>query len=119
MGVKKYKASTINKMKQIGTYKVEFEAIIDKYCDLLIRYDNAVEAFKNSGGDLIVEHTNKAGATNQTKNPYYQIIENLDSTIVKYSAELGLTPAGLKKINDKSMFAKKESVLEKALSKLE
>lgn len=106
-------------MKQLGTYKKEFDLTINTLAKMLHDYDTAEQAFIDSGGELIIEHTNKAGATNIVKNPYYLIIENLRVSMLQYMRELGLTPTGLKKINEQLLLVKKESVLAKALSKLE
>ena len=66
----------------------------------------------------MIKHTNKSGATNIVKNPYYLVIEGLRQNILSYSRELGLTPAGLKKINDKELIKNhKVSKLDKALDK--
>lgn len=119
MSVRKNERDIIKKMQAIGTYKPSFEHTIKTLAKMLLDLRNAEESFEESGGDLIIEHTNKAGATNVIKNPYYQVIENLRQQIITYSRELGLTPAGLKKINDKATGTKKESALAKALSKLE
>ena len=81
-------------------------------------YDDACYKFKQSGSNFMIKHTNKSGATNIVKNPYYLVIEGLRQNILSYSRELGLTPAGLKKINDKELIKNhKVSKLDKALDK--
>lgn len=113
-----------NKIKEytesVGTYKPQFEHTIKILAKAMEDYDKAIKDFEESGGELIVEHTNKSGATNITKNPYYLVIEGLRASIIVYFRELGLTPAGLKKINDKEIQGKvKQSKLESVLSDLE
>lgn len=114
--MEEYKQKIIENMISIGTYKPEFDKIISDLAQIYCDMDLAREQFEASGGELIVEHTNKNGSTNIVKNPYYLIIEGLQSNILQYSRELGLTPAGLKKINEKEMSNKnKKSKLESAL----
>ena len=117
--MRNYKAELKKQMKAVGTYKDEFEIIIDATAKLLADYDDAVDKFKKSGSNIIIKHTNKAKETNAVKNPFYLAIEGMRTQILKYLTELGLTPAGLKKINDKSLAVQKESLLGKALSRLE
>lgn len=114
-----YKTEIEENMKALGTYKEEFDIIIDATANLLSDYEDAITKFKKSGGNIIIKHTNKAKETNAVKNPFYLAIETMRGQIIKYLYELGLTPAGLKKINDKSLAVQKESLLGKALSRLE
>ena len=67
---------------------------------------------------MVVKYTNKAGATNAVKNPFYLALENLRTDILLYSRELGLTPSGLKKINEASMKPVRKSTLAEALKAL-
>lgn len=81
--------------------------------------DNAQAAFEESGGQAVVEHTNQGGNTNAAKNPAMTIVMDLNTQALAYWRDLGLTPAGLKKINDSmARIEVKESALEKALKEL-
>lgn len=77
----------------------------------------AEQKFLDNGGEFVVEHTNKNGSTNLEKNPQYQIIENLRRDSIAVMRELGLTPQGLKRYNDKLTVNenKKDSSLESVL----
>lgn len=66
----------------------------------------------------MISHTNSHGETNAAKNPAFQIWHDLTITALSYWRELGLTPAGLKKIDDKAMKPKKKSRLAEALNDL-
>lgn len=118
MDCKEYKKIIEKQMKAVGTFKKEFSIVILTLSQLMEGYDKAVEKFEQSGGNIIIKHTNKAKEANVVKNPFYLAIETMRMQILKYLAELGLTPSGLKKINEKSMDSKKESTLAKALMKL-
>ncbi len=106
-------------MEAVGTYKPEFDKIINNLAQIFEDMDVARDQFERSGGNFIVKHTNKNGSTNLVKNPYYLVIEGLQNNILQYSRELGLTPAGLKKINADGMEGKKMiSKLDAALMSL-
>lgn len=103
-----------------GTYREYFDDVIDTLAEILDLRDNAREKFYASGGEPIVEHTNKAGATNIAKNPMLIVIDDLNKTALTYWRDLGLTPAGLKRINDTAMKIEKpkKTALEIALEQL-
>lgn len=91
-----------------GTYRPEFDYTVDILADMLIDYGAALEEWKAAGGEYVMEYTNKAGATNAIRSPHYQVVEGLRQQIVLYCRELGITPAGLKKINEKKLGAEKK-----------
>lgn len=102
--------------KAAGTYRPFFDDVITTLADILARRDLAIKMFEASGGNILVKHTNKAGATNIEQNPTLRMINDLNRDALAYWRDLGLTPAGLKKINDAAMKAKKRSALAEALS---
>lgn len=112
-----YKKDIVKKMRKIKSYNKSFDHVIDVYARLLVEYDRTLEQFAKSGESYIIKHTNKNGSTNIVKNPIYLIIEKQRTDILGYARELGLTPSGLKKLNDE-LSEKKESKLEKALNGL-
>lgn len=114
----RYKRQIIRKMKDVGTYSTSFVYTIDVLAKVLADYEATTEQFERTGGHMVIKHTNKSGATNIVKNPLYQSIEKLRDDIITYSRELGLTPAGLKRIKDKGNTSKKESRLEMILHEL-
>lgn len=92
--------------KLAGTYKACFDDVIEALADILVRRDTARMEFEASGGELVIEYTNKGGATNTVKNPALVILDELDKTALTYWRDLGLTPAGLKRINESAMKGK-------------
>lgn len=119
MTADKYKKKIIKEMKSVGTYKSEFNKIIDNLAKIYEDMDNAREQFEKSGGKLVVKHTNKNGSTNLVKNPFYLVIEGLQNNILLYNRELGLTPAGYKKIVGDSMKEDKKKGLADILASIE
>ena len=119
MDVKQWKTKIRKACREAGTYRTCFDAAIDTLADILARRDEAQELFEESGRAILVEHTNKAGATNIEQNPAIRLINDLNRDALAYWRDLGLTPAGLKKINEAALKEqKKDSALEAALSKL-
>lgn len=104
--------------KQAGTYRAWFDDIIDTLAGILSLRDEAQALFMESGGNVIVNHTNKAGATNLEQNPILRMVNDLNRDALAYWRDLGLTPAGLKKIDDQAMKQRKKSVLADALKGL-
>ena len=100
---------------EAGTYRPFFDDAIDTLAGILERRDIAETMFKNSGGNVLIEHTNKAGATNMEQNPTLRMINDLNRDALQYWRDLGLTPAGLRKINEAAMKAQKRSALAEAL----
>lgn len=85
-------------MKSVGTYKPEFDKTVKELAKIYEDLDAAREKFEKTGGNFIIKHTNKNGSTNLIKNPLYLAIEGMQTRILAYNRELGLTPSGLKKI---------------------
>jgi phage terminase small subunit len=114
----RYKRQIIRKMKEVGTYSTSFVYTINVLAKVLADYEATTERFERTGGHMVIKHTNKSGATNIVKNPLYQAIEKLRDDIITYSRELGLTPAGLKRINKDGAPTDKQSPLERVLIEL-
>lgn len=105
---------TRDQMKALGTYKPEFEPIIRVYSQLLEQYKILTERFIESDYDF-KEYTN----TGTKKAPIVTTLETLRKDILAYAAQLGLTPQGLLKADDKAFKKQKQSALAAALKGLE
>lgn len=117
--VDKYIKEIKRKMRAVGTYNISFSYTIEVLAKVLVDYQTTVETFEKTGGNIVIKHTNKNGSTNIVKNPLYLALEKLRDDIITYSRELGLTPAGLKRINDKGNEPAKKSTLASVLSELD
>lgn len=104
--------------EKAGTYRDYFDPVIETLACILEQRDEATAVFKKSGGEILVEHTNKGGATNTEQNPVLRLINDLNRDALTYWRELGLTPAGLKKLDQSAMKQKKQSALAEALKEL-
>lgn len=117
MTAEQWKYKIVMAMKTAGTFRDTcFDPVIDTLASILQRRDEIEALFVASGGNALVKHTNKAGATNIEQNPALRLINDLNRDALAYWRDLGLTPAGLKRIDEKAMKQKKISAMEKALS---
>ena len=107
-----------NSTVEAGTYRPFFDDVINTLADILEKRDQAQKDFKKSGGHAAVKHTNKSGATNLEQNPLLRMVNDLNRDALAYWRDLGLTPAGLKRINEDAMKKPKENALAKALREL-
>jgi phage terminase small subunit len=115
---RQYKNEIVKRMKALGVYKDEFSPTIDRTAALYVHRDKIETEFAASGGNAVVKHTNKAGATNAIKNPFLSARDEVYSQLLAHERELGLTPSALKKINEASMKPKRSSSLADALKAL-
>lgn len=94
-----YKQRIIGDMKSLGTYKQEYEQLIDIYADLLVQYRNILQQYQNEkpvhDEYMIVEGK---------KSPLILVMENLRKDIITYSDRLVLNPKAIQGIekDDKS-----------------
>jgi phage terminase small subunit len=95
---KTYEKRIIADMRSVGTYREEYLESIKTLAKMYEDLDKAKEQFSKFGDNFVIRHTNKNGSTNLVKNPLYLAIEGMQRRILEYNRELGLTPAGLKKI---------------------
>lgn len=81
---------------EAGTYKPFFESVIDTLAGVMELRDNAEEQFIEYGGQTIIEHTIRGGATNMIKNPALVMILDCNAQALTYWKELGLTSKAYK-----------------------
>ena len=105
-------------MKKAGTYNECFLSAIEALADILNARDRAKEQFEKSGGSTIVKHTNKGGATNLEQNPALRLMNDLNRDALQYWSSFGLTPKGLKAIDEASMKGKENSAFADRLDKI-
>ncbi|WP_425539435.1 P27 family phage terminase small subunit [Microaceticoccus formicicus] len=85
-------------MSELGTYKKEYNRMVDIYAGLLHQYQVFEDEFEKSGYKIEEEYTNKAGATNMRKVPLYGAMESIRKDIATYSDRLGLNPKSMESI---------------------
>lgn len=94
---KRIKDATI----EAGTYQKPFDNVIETLAEILEKRDAAEEMYKAGGSNPLIKHTNKVGATNVVQNPALRLINDLNRDALAYWRDLGLTPAGHKRLTEK------------------
>ena len=92
--------------EEAGTYRPYFMDAIETLADILHKRDQAQKLYKDSGEQPVIAHTNKSGATNLEQHPALRLINDLNRDALTYWRDLGLTPAGLKRIDNKTLVTK-------------
>jgi len=108
-------------MRLAGTYNEAFEPVIRMLAKTQTELSKAEKLWRSEdggNGEFVSEYTNKAGATNAVKNPYYAVVEDLRADILSISGQLGLTPQGQRRVmgNGKLKSDKKNNALADALA---
>lgn len=119
MKKKAWKARIKKACIEVGTYRESFDSVITSLAETLETRDKVRKYYEESGALPIVQHTNKSGNTNLVKNPILTMYDDLNNTALMYWRELGLTPKGLKAIDERAMRStKKGNTLGDALREL-
>lgn len=115
-----WRREIIKKCESVGTYKPEFLPVINTLSDILEERDNVRAKYRREGCQPIVEKTSDRGAVNYAKNPLLGAWEDLNRDALAYWRDLGLTPAGLKKLSTDVVKDKQSSAgIEQLLAGLE
>lgn len=100
-----------------GTYKPYFDHVIGELAGILERRDQLEEAYAEDP-QPIVEYAYKEGVSNKIKNPILGMIEDAQKQALAYWKELGLTPAGLRRINEMALKEAEQTKSNSLLDKL-
>lgn len=116
MNEKMWQKRIKNACELAGTYEPQYDITINALAKILERRDEAEAAYREASEGMVVEHTNKGGATNLTQNPIIRLINDLNRDALAYLKELCLTPKSIRE--DAKKPVKEPSALEKALANL-
>lgn len=105
--------------QEAGTYRPCFEELINTLAGILEKRDEAETEYKRLGSKPIVKYTNKGGNENQIKNPALTLWDDMNKTALSYWRELGLTPAGLKKLKEDALKSENHATFSDLLNKLD
>ena len=85
-------------MQSLGTYRQEFDPVILILCQLKKQYDELTKKFEADGYPF-----SEVTSSGSKKAPIVVTLEGLRRDILSYYSQLGLTPLGLKKLNDQAL----------------
>ena len=111
-----WRRKIVEQMKKVGTYRDAFDHGIDALAKTLEIRDAVFDEYVSTGAHPTIKKTSDRGAVNKGINPLLRAWRELNGDALAYWRDLGLTPAGLKRIDEKAMKQKKISAMEKALS---
>lgn len=96
---KQWKKTIIDQMKKIDTdYIASFETTINVLSEILEERDNVYEAYQADGSRPVIIFKTDRGQENPKPNPLLKQWEDLNTSALHYLRELGITPAGLRKL---------------------
>lgn len=88
-------------MTDLGTYRKEFEQIIEVYSGMLFQYQEYERQHAEAGYPVTETYVNNAGAENERKVPIISVMETLRKDILSYSNQLMLNPKALGEVVEK------------------
>ena len=111
---------TIDICNSLGTYRDEFLPMIETLSDILAERDRVYDQYVKEGSETLVIKESYTGVQNLIKNPLLATWEDLNKDALTYWRDLGMTPAGLKKLNASVVSVKAASAgIEQILAGLE
>lgn len=85
--------------EEAKTYKPFFDSVIDTLAQILETRDSVHQQYLDAGAEPTIIKVNRGKAENMYKNPMLVMENDLNSLALTYFRDLGLTAAGLKKLN--------------------
>lgn len=101
-----------------GTYRPFFDSVIDTLAGIMETRDIAQDQFTASGGLAVLTLPNSTGGMKRVKNPALVVLMDCNTQALQYWRDLGLTPAGYKRLNAEVVKEEKgslEGLLEKMM----
>lgn len=118
MNKKTWKKLIKENCESVGTYQPHFDSIIDTLSQVLETRDNVHKQWIDEGGKATVTHTNRAGEANTAKNPLLTLEMDLNSQALAFWRDLGLSPAGLRKLKADVIVSNEQNGFEKLLASI-
>lgn len=98
MDKEKWRGVIIGQMNVESELLGSFLTTIDILAEILEERDNIKREYENEGSSPLVEFTTDRGAVNKKPNPLLRQWQDLNVTALQYLRDLGLTAAGLRKL---------------------
>lgn len=90
------KKQVVEKMRKLGTYKPQFDDVIDIFADMLEQYRRLEIEFAKKG----FNYASKTNSGDLKKSPLVSTMEHLRKDILNYSDRLALNPKSFFKDED-------------------
>lgn len=86
-------------MKDLSTYKPQYDNTIWKLAEIEIDILQAKQEFEENGSQLLIEKKSDRGAVNSVINPLKIFIDRKQNTALSYYKELGFTAQSFKRLS--------------------
>lgn len=93
-----YKKRIKAQIKYDAAYIPSFETTINILCEILEERDRVYKEYQAQGSKPVIEFTSDRGAVNLKPNPLLKQWQELNTSAIVYLRDLGLTAAGLRKL---------------------
>jgi len=100
---KGFRVKIRKELQEMGVYREAFETTIQMMAEYYVRSQQAKEEWKEEGGPLLLEQTNKGGSVYYIRHPLLQEIDNCSKMIMTLKRDLGLTPKSIHTINEAAL----------------
>lgn len=118
--VKKIENDTKKAMQNVGVWKDEFRTNVVRYASVLWEYQLLRSRWVEAGCPMVGERRQANGIETESVDPTYKQIQKLRAELQTIETQLGLNPAGLKRIKDTELKSQKGvSRFEAGLSELQ
>lgn len=114
-----YKKMLMRATQDLGTYDESFNATLDILAEILTERERVYKEYVKDGRKPLVLIISDRGAENLRPNPLLKQWNELNTSALSYLSAVGLTPAGLKKINANTTTSGGMSPLDKLMFDLE
>lgn len=107
MTAKQYKRVIEKRLKENNTYLPAFDNTIIILSEMLEERERVYVEYINTGARPVIEFTSDRGAVNLKPNPLLKQWQEINAGALLYLRELGLTAAGLKKLQGGQIITEK------------
>ena len=98
MNKEEWIAAITSQIKIDTDYISSFKTTISILSEILEERDRVYSEYLNAGAHPVIEFTSDRGAKNPKPNPLLKQWQELNTTALAYLRDLGITPAGLRKL---------------------
>lgn len=81
-----------------GTYREYFDSVIDTLAGIMETRDRAQKQYEQFGAEPVLKQVSKTKGIQFSKNPMLTAVLDCNSQALSYWRDLGLTPAGFRKL---------------------
>ena len=99
-------------------YLASFQTTIIILAEMLEERDRVYQAYLESGAEPVITFTSDRGAENPKQNPLLRQWQEINTTALAYLRDLGITPAGLRKLQGQLDNRKGQVSAEEILAKI-